>query len=96
MEKSLSVIQYSRGMSKSELINKEREDNLRYYSEHKNRLLEENRGKYVVIAKGNIQAVGDSFDQVKDVAPDANHRFIFKVEPKDKVKSKLRWPMKAI
>lgn len=96
MEKSLSVIQYSRGISKLERINKEREDNLRYYSEHKNQLLEENRGKYVVIAKGDIQAVGSSFDQVKDVALDANHRFIFKVEPKNQVKSKIRWPMKAI
>jgi hypothetical protein len=96
MENSLSLSQVSRGMSKLELIKKEREDNLRYYSEHKNQLLVENRGKYVVIAKGDIQAVADSFDQVKEVAPDANHRFIFKVEPKDKVKAKLRWPMKAI
>lgn len=49
----------------------------------------------MVIANGGIQAIGNSFDEVKDVALDANHRFIFKVEPKEKVRGRLRWPMKV-
>ena len=48
----------------------------------------------MVIAKGKVQAVGESFDDLKDVALDANHRFIFKVEPKEKVRGTLRWPIK--
>ena len=81
-------------LSKAELINEERELNLRTYTEYKTKLYEEYMGRYVVIAKGEIQAVGDSFDDVKNVALDANHRFIFKVESKKKVRGRLRWPMK--
>ena len=81
-------------MNKAELITEEREDNLRIYTENKAKIYEEYVGKYVVIAKGKVQAVGDSFDEVKYVALDANHRFIFKVESKKKVRGRLRWPMK--
>ncbi len=83
-------------MTKAELITEEREDNLRIYTENKAKIYEEYVGKYVVIAKGKVQAVGDSFDEVKYVALDANHRFIFKVESKKKVRGRLRWPMKEI
>ena len=83
-------------MNKAERINEEREDNLRIYTENKAKIYEEYVGKYVVIAKGKVQAVGDSFDEVKYVALDANHRFIFKVESKKKVRGRLRWPMKKI
>ena len=83
-------------MNKAELITEEREDNLRIYTENKAKIYEEYVGKYVVIAKGKVQAVGDSFDEVKYVALDANHRFIFKVESKKKVRGRLRWPMKEI
>jgi hypothetical protein len=81
-------------LSKAELINEERELNLRTYTEYKTKLYEEYMGRYVVIAKGEIQAVGDSFDDVRNVALDANHRFIFRVESKKKVRGRLRWPMK--
>lgn len=83
-------------MNSAERINEEREENLRIYTENKAKIYEEYVGKYVVIAKGKIQAVGDSFDEVKYVALDANHRFIFKVESKKKVRGRLRWPMKKI
>jgi hypothetical protein len=83
-------------MTKAELITEEREDNLRIYTENKAKIYEEYVGRYVVIAKGKIQAVGESFDDVKNVALDANHRFIFKVESKKKVRGRLRWPMKKI
>ena len=83
-------------MNSAERINEEREENLRIYTEYKTKLYEEYVDRYVVIAKGKIQAVGESFDEVKNVALDANHRFIFKVESKEKVRGRLRWPMKKI
>ena len=83
-------------MNKAERINEEREENLRIYTEYKAKLYEEYLGRYVVIAKGKIQAVGESFDDVKNVALDANHRFVFKVESKEKVRGRLRWPMKTL
>jgi hypothetical protein len=83
-------------MTKAELISEEREDNLRIYTENKAKLYEEYVGQYVVIPKGKVQAVGKSFDEVKNVALDANHRFIFKVESKEKVRGRLRWPVKNI
>jgi hypothetical protein len=83
-------------MTKAERITEEREDNLRIYTENKAKIYEEYVGRYVVIAKGKVQAVGDSFDEVKYVALDANHRFIFKVESKEKVRGRLRWPMKNL
>lgn len=81
-------------INKIEFTNEEREENLRFYNRFKSELYKKYTGKYVVIAKGDVQAVGESFDNVKDVALDTNHRFIFKVEPKKKVRGVLRWPMK--
>ena len=77
-----------------EFINEEREENLRVYQESKVELYERYYGKYVVIANGKVQAIGESFDAVKRVALDANHRFIFKVEPKEKIEGTFRWPIK--
>ena len=77
-----------------EFINEEREENLKAYHERKAELYQRYARRYVVIAKGKVQAVGESFDDLKDVALDANHRFIFKVEPKEKVRGTLRWPIK--
>ena len=75
------------------LINKRREENLRVYNKHKREFYEKHMGKYVVIAKGKVQKIGE-FDEVKNVAMDANHRFIFKVEQNKKVSGTLRWPIK--
>ena len=77
-----------------EFINREREENLRVYQESRVELYERYYGKYVVIAKGKVQAIGESFDAVKRVALDANHRFVFKVQPKEKVERTFRWPIK--
>lgn len=77
-----------------EFINGEREENLRVYQESKVELYKRYHGKYVVIAKGKVQAIGESFDAVKRVALDANHRFIFKIEPKEKIEGTFRWPIK--
>jgi len=81
-------------INKIEFINEEREENFGFYNRYKTKLYKEYAGKYVVIAKGEIQAIGKSFDDVKDAALDANHRFIFKVESKKKVRGRFRWPMK--
>lgn len=71
-----------------------REENLRFYNQYKTELYKKYAGKYLVIARGKIETVGESFDDVKNVALDASHRFIFKVEPKKKIRGTLRWPMK--
>lgn len=83
-------------INKTELIKKEREKNQITYNECKEELKKKYFGKYVVIAKGKIQSVGESFEEVKDVALDANHRFIFKVEPKKEKGGLLGWPMEKI
>lgn len=77
-----------------EFVNEERKENLRVYQESKVELYERYYGKYVVIANGKIQAIGESFDAVNRVALDANHRFIFMVEPKEKIEGTFRWPIK--
>ncbi len=79
---------------RQELINRERKENLRVYYERKTELYQRYSGRYVVIAKGEVQAVGESFDDLRYVSLDANHRFIFKIEPKEKVAGTFRWPIK--
>ena len=81
-------------LKKAEHIDEERDVNLKTYHEKKAELYNHYAGKYVVIARGEIQAIGDSFDDVKNVGLDANQRFIFVVEQKQKVIGKFRWPMK--
>jgi len=70
-------------------IDKEREENLRFYNRIKAELFTKYTGKYVVIAKGKLQKVGESFDDVKYEAMDANHRFIFKVESEEEEETSL-------
>ena len=50
--------------------------------------------EYVVIAKGALQGYGSSLDEIKNIAMNANHRFVFKVERKEKSTRKFRWPTK--
>ena len=76
-----------------DLSSQEREENLGVYTKLKDELFKNNQGKYAVISKGKLQAIGDSFDAVKDVAIDTNHRFIFKIEEKQKIKGTIRWPI---
>lgn len=84
----------SKKESKKESIRKEREENLRAYDKCKTELYKKYAGKYVIIAKGKVQAIRKSFEDAKDVTLDTNHRFIFKVEPKKKIRGTLRWPIK--
>ena len=77
---------------KQNMINDEREINLKCYNQNKDDLLKNHMGRYAVISKGQLQQIGDSFDEVKNVSMDTNHRFIFKVEHKKKSKGILRWP----
>lgn len=70
----------------------DRQENIIEYNKIKNELYEEHRGKFAVIAKGKLQKIGDSFAEVKDVALDANHRFIFEIKEEQQVARKTRWP----
>lgn len=81
-------------VNKRERIEEEREKNMRVYKKLREVIYEKYRGKYVVIARGRIQAVGASLEDVKAVAMDADHRFVFRVEPREKERGFLRWPMR--
>lgn len=73
---------------------REREENFKYYNKIKEELYRNQLGKYVIIAKGKVEKIGESLDEVKAIAIDANHRFIFKVEQVNKTRGILRWPMR--
>jgi len=91
---SLPSLLSFQGLMEHNIIDHEREMNLKCYNQKKDDLFKNYKGKYVVISKGHLQQIGDSFDEVKDVSMDTNHRFIFKVEHKKKPKGILRWPKK--
>jgi len=42
-------------------------------------LRKDHRGKWVVIANGELAAVGDTLEDVRAAAPEARHRFVFEV-----------------
>lgn len=71
----------------------ERELNLACYEQHKTELVSKYLGRYIVIARGEIQRIGDSFDEVRDVSLDAEHRLLFRVEGRQPARGTLRWPM---
>jgi hypothetical protein len=89
-EKSFEPVQ----VNKRERIEEERKKNMKIYKNLKEMIYERYRGKYVVIAEGRIQAVGASLEDMKAVAMGANHRFVFRVEPREKERGILRWPMR--
>jgi hypothetical protein len=89
-----TLMEQSLGLQDESDINKEREENVRFYKEHEAELYQNYAGKYVVIAKGRIQAVGSSFDEIDGVALDAQHRYVFQVVPKGPTKVRLRWPIR--
>jgi hypothetical protein len=59
----------------------EKAQNLEFYRIHREELGMLHPGKYVAIAKGDLCAVGDTFDEVEKkclrLAPEAWHRLIF-------------------
>jgi len=73
------------------LIQLERRENKEFFDANKDEIYTKYHGKYIVIAYGKIQAIGETFNEVKNVALDTNHRFIFKVEEMKKEVVRLRW-----
>ena len=53
--------------------------------------LEKQQGRYVVIAHGKLQDVGDSIESLHSVAPDAHHRLVFKVGEPLPRRRRLGW-----
>ena len=56
--------------------------------------LEKQQGKYVVIAHGKLQGIGDSIESLQNVAPDAHHRLVFKVGEPLPRKRRLGWKVR--
>jgi len=57
----------------------ERALNNQAYRRLKGDLEREYQGKYVVIAHGALQGVGETVEQVASLAPEARHRLVFRV-----------------
>jgi len=53
--------------------------------------LEEQQGRYVVIAHGKLQGIGDSIESLQSLAADAHHRLVFKVGEPFPRKKRLGW-----
>jgi len=53
--------------------------------------LERQQGRYVVIAHGKLQGIGDSIESIQGLAPDALHRLVFKVGEPPSRRRKLGW-----
>lgn len=77
-------------IDKDKLVELERSENLRYYRRCKDEIQRNFARSYIIIAKGKIQAVGESYDDVKDVAVESHHRFIFKVESEN-IRGNAEW-----
>jgi len=82
--------------SLEEIINKERKKNWDFYKKHEKEFYEKYKGKYMVIANEEVKAVSDNYDDIKFVALDYDHRFIFKVEKKEKKIGYLGRPDKGL
>jgi hypothetical protein len=53
--------------------------------------LERQQGRYVVIAHGKLQGVGDSIESIRGLAPDALHRLVFRVGESPSRRRRLGW-----
>lgn len=71
-----------------------RQKDQKYYDENKAFIENNYSGKYLVIAEGEIKAIGNNLNDVKDVANQFIHRFVFKVEPENKRRGSIRWPVR--
>lgn len=76
---------------KARLIEEERALNNRAYEAMQTELERDHWGKCVVIAYGRFQGAGDTFDEVKHLAPDAHHRLIFRVGDTPPQERRLGW-----
>lgn len=61
------------------VVNIERKENAEFFASFKKYIDERYEGKFIVIANKDIKGFGDSWDEVKDKALEANHRFIIKI-----------------
>ncbi len=73
------------------VIENERNSNEIFLETIKENLRKVHLGKYVVIANAEIQAIGKTYDSVKDKGLNSNHRFIFRVEENDPEQEILSW-----
>ncbi len=53
--------------------------------------LERQQGRYVVIAHGKLQGVGDSIESIQGLSPDALHRLVFRVGESPSRRRRLGW-----
>jgi hypothetical protein len=56
--------------------------------------LEKQQGRYVVIAHGKLQGIGDSIESLQDLAPDAHHRLVFKAGEPIPRRRRLGWKVR--
>lgn len=66
-------------VAESDDLKVERALNNQAYRRLKPGLQREHQGKCVVIAHGALQGVGDTLEQVVGLAPEAQHRLVFRV-----------------
>jgi len=71
----------------------ERALNNQVYRRLKGDLEREHQGKYVVIAHGALQGVGDTLEQVAGLAPEARHRLVFRVGEAPPRRRERLWQM---
>ncbi len=64
--------------TKDEMVARERKLNNNAFRQLRPEF-EKQQGRYVVIAHGKLQGVGDSIESLQSLAADAHHRLVFKV-----------------
>jgi hypothetical protein len=75
------------------LIEPERAENDQAYASLATQLEREHGGKWVVIAYGKLQAIGDSLEQVAATAPTAHDRLVFQVGAARPKEVEFGWQM---
>ncbi|MBI3913622.1 MAG: hypothetical protein HY327_05485 [Chloroflexi bacterium] len=75
------------------LMDAEREANDRAYEQLRAELERQHWGKWVVIADGVLQGIGDSLEQVNEFAPTARDRIVMQVGATRPSEVELGWQM---
>lgn len=76
-----------------ELLRAERAANNRAFAEMRAQVEREYAGKWVVIAHGSLQGVGDSITQIEELASTALDRLIFQVGSPRRKEVEFGWQM---
>ncbi len=90
------MVQYTNPSSRSvqtEGIDEQRLLNRKFYEEFRTEIDTRYNGRVVVIANGAIAAVADSFEAVKDIADNAEHRLVFRAGGKKWQTRRTRLPI---